>query len=160
MRTRTVLAIATMTGLLTAPCAAVGQAQSPWFGIWKLDLAKSSYSSGPPPYKRATSTIEAWEDGVRVVYDMVSPRGETIHFEWTGKFDGRDYPVEGADYVLTNAYSRIDDHTCGVVVKVDGDVVSFARITISSDGKTITTVTSGTNAQGQKVSTTTVYDKQ
>ena len=28
-----------------------------------------------------------------------------------GGFDGKDYAVQGADYVLTNAYRRIDDRT-------------------------------------------------
>ena len=34
-----------------------------------------------------------------------------MHLEWTGKFDGNDYPVQGVEVVLTNAYRRVDDRT-------------------------------------------------
>jgi hypothetical protein len=28
-----------------------------WFGTWRLNIEKSTYEPGPPPYKRATFTI-------------------------------------------------------------------------------------------------------
>lgn len=108
-----------------------------------------------------TCKIEPWEDGVKVTYDVVRTRGGISHLEWSGKFDGRDYAVRGIDdNVVTNAYSRIDDRTYAVVQKVDGEVAATARTAISPDGKTITTITPGKNAQGQYVTTTTVFEKQ
>src|SRR5438105_4352197 len=95
MRMRILFFVAMMLGL--------GQAQAPWFGTWKLNLAKSV--TGSNRFKRVTSRIEPTEDGLIVIYDMVGLRGGITHMEWTGKFDGKDYPVEGVDYVLTNAYT-------------------------------------------------------
>ncbi|HLQ76065.1 MAG TPA: hypothetical protein VK210_01855 [Terriglobia bacterium] len=132
----------------------------PLFGTWKLNIAKSVYNPGPPPYKRTTCRIEPTPDGLKVIYDMVGIRGGVTHIEWTGKFDGRDYPVEGLDYVLTNAYTRIDDRTYDVMVKLDGSKAATARISISPDGRTLTTVTTARNAEGRNVNTTTVYDRQ
>ena len=133
--------------------------QAPWFGTWKLNFAKST---GNPDtrFKKVTTQIEPWEDGLKVTYDAVGSRGGITHLEWSGRFDGRDYPVQGVDYVLTNAYSQIDDHTYQITIKVDGGVAATARVVISPDGKTLTTVTTEKNAQNQQVTSTTVYDKQ
>ena len=97
---------------------------------------------------------------MKVSYDVVGTRGGVIHLEWTGKFDGQDYPVQGADYVLTNAYTRIDARTYAVVIKVDGGQVATARTAVSSDGQTLTTVTTERNAEGQEIQSTVVYEKQ
>jgi hypothetical protein len=133
-------------------------------GTWKLNLAKSTYEAGPPPYKRSTCKIESRADGLnaglKVTYDMVGIRGGISHIEWVGKLDGKDYPIEGVDDVLTNAYSRIDERTYDVVVKADGVKAASARIVIAPDGKTLTSITSTRNAQGQILKTTTVYDRQ
>ena len=157
---RTILAIAITIGVLLLPSALRSQAEASWVGTWRLNLAKSAYNPGPPPFKSAVSKIEQSENGLTIIYDMVGPRGQTAHREWTGKFDGRDYAVEGVDYVLTNAYSQVAERTYKVVVKVDGEVTSIATIVIAPDGKSMTTVTAGRNAQGREVNTTTVYDKQ
>ena len=90
---------------------------------------------------------------------MVGIRGGTTHMEWTGKMDGKDYPIQGVDYVLTNAYVPIDEHSYRIIVKVDGVVAATTNVTIKADGKTLTTVTTEKNARSQNV-TTAVYDKQ
>ena len=136
-----------------------GPVQGPWFGTWKLNFEKSSSNGSDRRYKRMTLRIEPWQDGLRVIYDMVGPRGEVSHLEWTGKFDGRDYPVEGVDYVLTSAYSPVDDHAYQIAVKVDGTPAATTKVAISADGKTLTTLTTEMNAQGQKVTSTAVYDR-
>lgn len=157
MRTRTaVLLTLALCAFLLRPMRVAGQAEPPWFGNWKYNAEKSSPAVGPLPFKRATCRIEPWRDGVRVVYDLVRQRGGITHLEWVGKFDGRDYTVQGVDADVTNAYRRIDDRTFEVVQKVDGALAVTARITLSPDGRTLTTVTPAANGQ----STTTVFDRQ
>ena len=137
-------------------------------GIWKLNLATSTYEAGPPPYKRSTCKIEflanVGNDGVdaflKVTYDNVASRGGVSHLEWLGKLDGKDYPIQGIDDVVTNAYTRVDERTYDVVVKADGVRAASARIVISPDGKTLTSITSSRNAQGRIFKTTAVYDRQ
>jgi len=140
--------------------AAAGQQNSPLFGMWRLNPARSTPGSSPPLFKRTTCTIEPWEDGVRVSYDMVGVRGGITHVEWIGKFDGQDYSVQGVDYVLTNAYRRIDERTYEVVQKVDGELAATAQIVVSPDGKTITTTTADRGPRRQDRATTAVYEKQ
>jgi len=143
----------TALGLLT-----VGN-QEPWFGTWNLNLSKSSNRSDSP-YKRSLCRIEPWEDGLKVTYDMVGIRGGVTHMEWTGKFDDKDYPVQGVDNVLTNAYHRIDDRTYEIVIKVDGVRVATAHVMVSADSKTLNVSTAEKTADGKTVNTTSVYDRQ
>jgi hypothetical protein len=110
------------------------------FGTWRLVS-----SSGPSAYSRVTCKIEPWHDGVRVVYDMVGLRGGVTHWEWTGKLDGKDYPLEGIEEAVTDAYSRVDDHTYRVVLKVDGKPATTSTISISADRKTMTVTSSSSN---------------
>jgi hypothetical protein len=159
MLRRAVAVSAAIIAVLTEPCG-LARAQSLWFGVWKLNLAKSTYNPGPPPYRSVACKIEPWDDGFKVTYDIVHPRGGTTHLEWTGKLDGQDYAVQGADEVVTNAYRQIDERTYEVVVKFDGTIAATTRMALSPDGRTITTVTPGRNARGEDISTTTVYERQ
>jgi hypothetical protein len=156
---RIIFVLMTMIAVFILPHTLAGQSQDPWFGTWRLNFAKST-TDRDARFKRATSKIEAWEDGLKVTYDIVGTRGGLTHMEWTGKFNGKDYAVQGVDYVLTNAYSRLDDRTYQIAIKVDGVVTATARVVISPDGKTLTTLTTGKNAQGNTLNTTAVYDKQ
>ena len=104
--------------------------------------------------------IEPWEDGLKVLYDMVGKRGGVTHVEWQGRFDSRDYPLQGVDYAATNAYTRIDDHTYSMATKRDGRPSVSVKVTVSSDGRSLTAVTTGKNAQGQDASTIAVYTRQ
>src|SRR4249920_3252389 len=99
MRIRATLVAAMLLIALTWPGSAAGQAPTSWFGTWTYNAAKSTNVAGPFPFKRATCRIEPWEDGVRVTYDLVRVRGGITHLEWTGKFDGTDYPVQGVEVV-------------------------------------------------------------
>ena len=125
--------------LLLAPF--VFQVPESLLGTWKL-----TSSSGPSAYSRVTCKIEARQEGIRVIYDMVGTRGGVTHWEWTGKLDGRDYPLEGVEEAITDAYSRIDAHTYRVVLKVDGKTATTSTITVSADGKTMTVASSSSNS--------------
>ena len=130
-----------------------------WFGVWQLNVEKSVYNSGPAPYKRATMKVERVGDQVRFSYDFVHLRGGVQHLEWTGNFDGNDYMVQGIDEYMTYAYKQLDAHMYEIVAKADDQVAAVAVVTISSDGRTLTTVTRRKNARGQDITTTTIHDK-
>src|SRR5262245_20250319 len=116
--------------ILTLSASLAGQSREPWFGTWRLNFAQSTVDRDVR-FKRATTKIEPWEDGLKVTYDLVGVRGGTSHMEWTGNFDGKDYPVQGVDYVLTNAYTRDSDRSYQIVTKIDGVVSATAKVVIS-----------------------------
>ena len=138
--------------------AAVCFAADGFTGSWKLNEAKSKLSPGTP--KNSTVVYEAAGDNVKVTIDGTDSDGKPTHNEWTGKFDGKDYPVAGDPSSDARSLKKIDDHTLTFAVKMGDKVTTTGRIVLSADGKTRTVTTSGTDSKGKKVSGTAVYDKQ
>jgi hypothetical protein len=130
------LAIIAM-GCISLCIAQVAVDRNPLIGTW--------VTSGLPQYSRVTCKIEPWEsDGLKVVYDLVGRRGGVTHLEWTGKLNGKDYPLEGAEEVVSNAYTQSGDRAYNIVLKVDGRMTTTSNVEVSQDGKTMT-VTTGQN---------------
>jgi hypothetical protein len=127
-------------------------------GTWKLNEAKSKLSAGLP--KNLTVVYEAVGDDIKATVEGVDAQGKPTHNEWTGKFDGKDYPVTGDPSSDARAYKTINDNSLELTVKKDGKVTITGRIVTSADGKTRTLTASGTDSAGKKVHSTSVYDKQ
>jgi hypothetical protein len=127
-------------------------------GTWKLNEAKSKIAAGAP--KNSTVVYEASGDNIRVTVDGVDGQGKPTHNEWTGKFDGKDYPLTGDPVSDMRSYKKINDHTLELTNKKGDKVTMSGRIVVSSDGKTRTVKVKGTDAEGKKISTTAVYEKQ
>jgi len=133
-------------------------AANPNLGTWKLNEAKSKISPGTP--KNLTVVYEAAGGDIKGTIDGVDGQGKPTHNEWTGKFDGKDYPVTGDPNSDARAIKQIDEHNYELTVKNGGKVTMTGKAVISADGKTRTVTVSGTNAKGEKVTSTAVYDKQ
>jgi hypothetical protein len=127
-------------------------------GTWKLNEAKSKFGATAP--KNNTVVYEAAGDDVKVTIDGVTPDGKPTHSEWTGKFDGKDYPVTGDSSSDTRSVKKINDHTLEVAAKKGDKTTLTGRIVISADGKTRTVTVNGTDPAGKKYHTVAVYDKQ
>jgi hypothetical protein len=56
---------------------AAAQAADPQVGTWKLDVAKSKYSPGPPP-KEITLTIESQPDGLKFTIVGTDAEGKPV----------------------------------------------------------------------------------
>ena len=138
--------------------ATVCLADSPQMGTWKLNEAKSKFAAGAA--KNSTVVYEAAGDSVKVTVDGVDGEGKPTHNEWTGKFDGKFYPVTGDATSDTRSYRKINNHTLALTGKKDGKVSLSGRIVVSANGKTRTVTTTATNSKGKRVTTRAVYDKQ
>ena len=137
--------------------AAVCLASSPQMGKWKLNEAKSKFASAA----RNSMVVYAMAgDNVKVTVDGVDAAGKPLHSVWTGKFDGKDYPVTGDPTADMRAYKEVDAHTLEISAKKDGKVTLTGKIVVSADGKTRTITTSGTDSMGMKMENVGVYDKQ
>ena len=154
MKVRTTVLLLLMLCIGATLCFAA----DPSLGTWKLNEAKSKLNPGLP--KNLTVKYEAEGDNIRATVDGVDGQGKPTHNEWTGKFDGKDYPVTGDPTSDARAIKQIDDRNLELTVKKDGKVITSGRIVISADGKSRTLTMSGTDAAGKKVKSTSVYDKQ
>jgi len=140
---------------LGTPCTAADVTA----GTWKLDAAKSKYTAAAQA-RYETITIEAIGDDMKVTLEGTDSAGNKVHAVWTGKYDGKDYPVTGSPDVDMLAYKKVDDHNYESTTKQGGKTAASAKIVYSADGKTRTVTSSGTNTKGQNVSATAVYEKQ
>ena len=138
------------------------QGTDPLVGTWKLNVAASTYSPGPPP-KSLTKTYEDRGGGVLLSVDKgVDAKGNPTWNHIAFKYDGKDYPLATSTSKTfdTISYKRVDATTIEFTVKYDGKVSTITTRTISKDGKTLTDRTKGTNAQGQPVNNVAVCVKQ
>ena len=131
---------------------------SPHLGTWKLNESKSKIPAGAP--KNHTVVYEAAGDMTKITVDGVDGAGQPTHNEWTGKFDGKDYAVTGDSTADMRAYEVVNSRTLTFANKKAGQTTLTGRIAISADGKTRTTTTESKDADGKKVKSVGVYDKQ
>ena len=129
-------------------------------GTWSLNLAKSKYKDGRRP-KRATHTIAPAGAGIKTIVDGVSGDGTVRHYEFTANYDGKDRPMVGnsanGDMI---ALTRINATTIQAVTKHGGQVAVTMTWVVSSDGRTLTITSTGTNVFGKAVNNLSVYDRQ
>src|SRR5437016_5597287 len=128
-------------------------------GTWKLDAAKSKYTPGPAP-KSQIAKLENADGGMKVVSDRVEADGKTTHFEWTAKFDGKDYPVKGDAARDAVSVKKIDDYTPEITNKKGGKATTMIKAVYAKDRKSRTETVTGTDAQGRKIENVTQWDKQ
>lgn len=133
-------------------------AQNPNLGTWKLNEAKSKLTPGMA--KNITVVYVAAGDSIKGTIDGVDGQGKPTHNEWTGKFDGKDYPVTGDPNSDARAIKQVDDHNYDLTVKKGGKVTMTGKAVVAADGKTRTVTVTGTDAAGKQVANTAVYDKQ
>jgi hypothetical protein len=157
MRRLTLLAITVAVSVLVL--GSIAQAADNQVGTWKLNVAKSKYSPGPPP-KEGTLTVEAIPNGLKITIDGTDAEGQPVHMEFAPTYDGKDVPATGMPGADTISIKKIDDYTVQAVSKKEGKPLTTTRTVVSKDGKTRTTTQKGTNAKGEKVNNTIVYDKQ
>jgi hypothetical protein len=157
---RVLMTVAVLFTLASAvPFAQVASTSDPMPGTWLLDLTKSRFSPGPAPKSQA-ATLTAVDGGIRVVADRVEADGKTTHFEWTAKFDGKDYPVTGDPGRDAVSVKKTDRYTLEITNKKAGKVTSLLQAVYTPDGKSRTETTTGTTPQGVKIENVAVWTKQ
>ena len=135
------------------------QGGDPRIGTWKLNVAKSKYSPGPPPQSQ-TLKVEPSGQGEKVTSEVVAADGTRTTTQYTANFDGKDYPLTGSQIVDTVSLKRIDARTTERTDKKGGTVAQTIRRVVSADGKTMNVTVKGKNAQGQEMSNVVVFEKQ
>jgi len=146
--------------VLAVAVLATAQSKDPFVGTWRLNVAKSKYNPGPAP-KSVTSTYEAAGQGYKVSVKNEPASGPVQQYSYSTNLDGKDTPVTGNNpNADTVAAKRIDANTLEIVNKKGGKVTTTQRNAVAADGKTRTVTTTGTDAQGQKVSNVTVFERQ
>ena len=155
MKTRTILASLAVFVVGIGLCLALDT----FMGTWKLNEAKSKFAPGAT---KNTKVVYAAAPGdmVKVTVDGVDKDGKAEHNEWTGKFDGKDYPVTGTAAYDSRSYTKVDEHIMNMVIKKAGKVMATGKIVVAEDGSSRTVITVGKDPAMTAMNATAVYDKQ
>jgi hypothetical protein len=145
----------------SAPQAARNSnAADPFWGTWKLNLAKSRYNPGPPPRNQTYTFEPSGANGVKFTAKGVDARGNPILIEYLGTFDGQEFPVRGNRNSNRVVLNRIDRYTVEGENRQGGRVIRRFRRVVSEDGKTMTVTETGTDVNGVVSENVAVYDRQ
>ncbi len=94
-------------------------------GSWRIQKLSASENELLHTYKRS---------GDELTY--CDPTGET----WTAKLDGKDYPVKGTIGTYSVSLKQINDRNIEQSTKREGKLIGIDKMTISPDGRKMTTV--------------------
>ena len=158
-RTFTTTALLGLAVATALPQAGLAQS-NPLIGTWKLNLAKSKYSPGPPP--RSNTVIwEAVGQGLRNRGEGVDAQGNPTKTD-SGviSFDGKSYPYTGNPAYDARSSKQVNASTFEFTRTKAGRVVQTLTIVVSADGKSRTNTTMGVDEKGQQINNVYVYDKQ
>ena len=130
-------------------------------GTWKLNVAASKYTPAPMPVKSLTVTREASDGGAKVTTTGEQADGTAIQASYTAKYDGKDVQISGNSPYDTIAIQQVNPNTLtDARKKTGGKYRGTSRMVVSNGGKTLTSTTKGTNADGKAFPSTFVFDKQ
>jgi hypothetical protein len=148
--------------VLVMGAVSMSAADNPFMGTWKLNEAKSKIGAGAP--KVTTVVYEISGDNIKITGEGTFSDGKPLHDEWTGKMDGKEYPVanSGADGsgAEMRSYTKVNDRTLKFTNKRGGKVITTGTVKLAADGKSRTVTRTDTDEKGKKANSTQVYDKQ
>ena len=128
-------------------------------GTWKLNVEKSKFNGVPAP-KSQTVTFANVGDSLKVVAKIVNADGTNSESEYTAKYGGQDVPLKGSAIADTVSIKQIDALSALRTDKKGGKEVQTIKRELAKDGKTFTAIVSGSNAKGEKVTNTVLFERQ
>ena len=130
-----------------------------WVGSWKLNAAKSKFSSDAVA-RAHTLKFESTPAGIKLTSDGTDAQGKATHGEYTSNFDGKDVAWTGNPTADMASPKRIDDSSYENVWKLAGKQTMKSLVVVSSDNKILTVTQTPSGAQGEATSSVAVYDRQ
>jgi hypothetical protein len=143
--------------LLTVPVAI--WAADPFLGTWKANVSKSHYTAGSPP-KEQTVVIGDSGDTQDTTVTVTAADGTSVSYRFTTPSKGGPGAVvESAGFDGVTA-KRINENTRQTQYTMAGKVVGTVQSTVSSDGRSMRAIVKGTDADGQPINATVVYEQK
>ena len=143
--------------------AAAQSKNDPSIGTWKLNVAKSTFTPGPP-IKGDTRSYEVNDEGWLIVTtETIQPDGKHTGVRFAAKFDGKAYPQIGrfAPTVTLITYEPVDKLTLKYTQRdTSGKVLSTNTRIVSTDSKTMTIEQRSTDANGRPVVNVELFERQ
>ena len=126
-------------------------ADDPFVGTWKLNVAKSKFSPGPP---LLSQTVTIGADN-KVEVSGVDGKGQAIKWSYTATPGTATITGMPDCSVIETRKGNMVDHTWKI-----GKAIRMGHGVISKDRKTMIYTLQGTDGDGKKVSDRSVYERQ
>ena len=94
MRMRRLTLLAIMVAVSALVLGSIAEAADNQVGTWKLNVAKSKYSPGPPP-KEGTLTVEAIPNGLKITIHGTDAEGKPVTWSLPRNTTARTFPRQG-----------------------------------------------------------------
>jgi len=121
------MALLVSVAALVTALPQIGFAQShPFVGTWKLNLAKSTYSPGPPPKGQTAINIQGEGQNRKLTMAGINAAGNPFTILYIFIADGQRHPTTGTFYDATT-YTRVDDYTLNWTCTKAGHIVQSPR---------------------------------
>jgi len=150
-----VLAIVTAAGGV----AIAASGSDPVVGTWQLNVSKSTFKIGPA-VKSQTRTYSRSGKSITLVMKTVGPDGKEATTQTTYQLNGKDFPVTGNPDYDSLSGTQLNRSTAKFTLKKGGKAIGATTRTVSKDGKTLTSKSKSTTAQGAESENVLVFDKQ
>lgn len=141
-------------------------AQETLEGEWRLNVAKSTWTPNNLAIDRSTMRFQTTGGRTRVEVEDFNSRGSLTRTEYTTAFDGNEASPFQSDVEgnRNSAFDQViwvkhDPNTYDMVLRLNRQNLTTARVVVSPDGMTMTHTVTGRNAQGQTARHTLVYEK-
>ncbi len=149
-----------LVGLMVLGFTSAVFAADPFAGNWKLNAAQSKFVAGME-IKESNVVIAEQAANLSVTAKGINAAGPTaVKYSFPMKGGAVVYtegaPASGATTMLT----RVDAHTIQSTSALSGKEVGTTHTVLSADGKTLTRVVKGLDAQGKAYTNTEVYTRQ
>ncbi|HEY0799473.1 MAG TPA: hypothetical protein VGD54_01415 [Steroidobacteraceae bacterium] len=133
-------------------------AADPIVGTWKLDVAKSKFSTGAAPSSGTRVYKEA--NGLYTLDQKLTGADGKETSNRVQYRDGKDVKQAAGAAADTTLAKKIDANTWDFDLKKDGKVVGHVHRVVSADGKTLTIHNTGMQLSGVTGDETLVFDRQ
>lgn len=148
-------------GLMVLGFVGTVSAADVFTGTWKLNVAKSTFTAGMEVKALSVVIVEKGAD-LAITATGTDGAGKATSVKYTVPVKGgavsytEGAPASGA----TAMTKRVDASTIDGTSSLNGKEVGSTHATVSADGKTLTRVVKGMDANGKAFTNTEVYDRQ
>jgi opacity protein-like surface antigen len=130
-----------------------------WSGTWKLNVAKSKFTSPDFSEKRETRSYEVSGQRVTMHSTFTGGAGKSVNWSYSAAWDGKAYPTKGnsnADHILL---MPVSDREVKSRTMLHGKPSATSTAMVSADGNELTMMRSILTAKGGATHDKLVFDR-
>ena len=131
----------------------------PFLGTWRITKVEPSQSDLPHPVSGITNTTQE-PDGIQMNSEVTWSDGRIAKTNVVYKLDGNWYPVTGSPLADSVSVRALGASAFEATLRKGGVDVGTQRVTVSADGRTLTSDANIVGPQGTPISWKTISARE